>query len=392
MRPGPSLPPLVVSRAVGRELKRIARQLLAPQRDVMRARIVLLARRGVDNAAIGRRVGCTEKTARKWRTRFEEEPTLDALLDRRRSGRPPRVRPDQRAHLIKLACDRPKDSTFRDVWTYGALGAALRREVGCSLSESEIGRILRAEEIRPHRMRLWLHSPDPQFDEKVKRICALYMEPPKGAHVICVDEKTCIQALERKHVTRAAAPGREPRFEFEYKRHGTRALIAGIDVATGKILGHVRKRRTGNDLVEFLEAVAVEYPTGVVYVVWDNLNIHYDGKDERWTKFNRRHRGRFRFVYTPKHASWVNQIEIWFSILHRRVLKHGHFRTAAEMVARIEGFVSHWNRKLARPFRWTFRGTCKHAPRPTTKGFPCRSSAPKKRTLKKLFGFLMVRA
>lgn len=246
MRPGPQLPPLLVPRAVARDLKRVARRALAPQRDVMRARIVLYARRGLDNATIGRRVGCTEKTARKWRGRFDEEPSVDALLDRRRPGRPPHVRPDQRAHLIKIACDRPKDTTFRDVWTYGALGEALRKEIGCSLSESEIGRILRAEEIRPHRMKLWLHSPDPDFDKKVKRICALYMRPPKGARVICVDEKTCIQALERKFVTREAARGREPRFEFEYKRHGTRALIAGIDVASGEIFGHVRKRRTAD--------------------------------------------------------------------------------------------------------------------------------------------------
>lgn len=307
--------------------------------------------------------GARKKTARKWRTRFDEEPSPDALRDGRRSGRPPHVRPHQRAHLIKLACDRPKDTTFRDVWTYGALRDALRKEIGCSLSESEIGRILRAEEIRPHRMKLWLHSPDPDFDRKVKRICALYMSPPKGARVICVDEKTCIQALERKFVTREAARGREPRFEFEYKRHGTRALVAGIDVASGEVFGHVRKRRTADDLIEFMEALARRYPNGVIYVVWDNLNIHYDGKDERWTRFNRRHRGRFRFVYTPIHASWVNQIEIWFSILHRRVLKNSHFRTAAEMVARIDGFIRHWNRRLARPFHWTFRGTCKHAPR-----------------------------
>jgi transposase len=367
MRPGPKLESLVVPRGVARELKRVARRALAPQRDVMRARIVLLAKRGVDNASIGRRVGCTEKTARKWRRRFDEEPSVDALLDRRRSGRPPRVRPDQRAHLIKLACDRPKDTTFRDVWTYGALGVALRKEIGCALSESEIGRILRAEEIRPHRLRLWLHSPDPDFDKKVKRICALYTNPPKGTRVICVDEKTCIQALERKFVMRPADRGRDPRVEFEYKRHGTRALIAGLDVASGEVLGHLRKRRTADDLIEFLEALAKRYPTGIIYIVWDNLNIHYDGKDERWTRFNRRHRGRFRFVYTPKHASWVNQIEIWFSILHRRVLKHGHFRTAAEMVARINGFIAHWNRKLARPFRWTFRGTCKHAPRQLTR-------------------------
>lgn len=363
MMSGPLALPLSVSRASARELKRVARRALSPQRDVQRARIVLLAKRGLDNAAIGRRLGCTEKTSRKWRERFREDPRVESLADAPRSGRPPVVALEDRCHLIKLACDRPERNAFHDVWTYGALREALIEDRGCTLSESEIGRILRAEDIRPHRMRLWLHSPDPDFGAKVRRICSLYRNVPKGAHVVCVDEKTCIQALERKHATRPAAPGREPRFEFEYKRHGTRALIAGFDVATGQVFGRIGERRTAQDLVDFLELLAQRYPTGTVYVVWDNLNIHYDGVDERWTSFNKRHGGRFRFVYTPKHASWVNQIEIWFSILHRRALKHSNFRTAAEMVAAIEGFIQHWNEVLAHPFRWTFRGTTKSASR-----------------------------
>ena len=144
MRPGPSLPPLPVPRAVALELKAIARGMLVPHRDVVRARIVLLAHRGVDNSAIARRVDCTQKTARKWRERFAANPCLDALDDEPRSGRPPRVRADQRAHLLKLACNRPDKTAFRDVWTYGALRAALHVATRCWLSESEIGRILRA--------------------------------------------------------------------------------------------------------------------------------------------------------------------------------------------------------------------------------------------------------
>jgi transposase len=208
--------------------------------------------------------------------------------------------------------------------------------------------------IRPHRVRLWLHSPDPDFQSKVARICRLYRSPPKGAAVVCVDEKTGMQALERRFPLRPAAPGRAPRREFEYVRHGTRTLIAAFDVRTGRVLAHCGPKRSARELERFMEALARAYPTGEVYVVWDNLNIH---TGVRWDEFNARHGGRFHFVFTPLHASWVNQIEIWFSVLARRVLRDGSFTSASELTARVLGFVRHWNAKEAHPFRWTFRGT-----------------------------------
>jgi hypothetical protein len=208
-------------------------------------------------------------------------------------------------------------------------------------------------------MQLWLHSPDPLFREKVRVICDLYRKPPPGAHVVCVDEKTSIQALSRKHPTRPPRPGRRARWEFEYVRHRTRTLIAAFDVATGTVLGQCRARRTAADLDAFMEALARRYPTGDVYVVWDNLNIH--GGD-KWAEFSRRHGGRFHFVHTPLHASWVNQIEIWFGILQRRVIRYGEFNSVEELRQRIEGFMAHWNLVEAHPFRWTFRGRFAHHP------------------------------
>ena len=250
---------------------------------------------------------------------------------------------------------------FRDVWSYEALQDALLEQCGCDMSTSEIGRTLRSELLRPHKMRVWLHSPDPDFEPKVERICKLYLEPPPGATVVCVDEKPGMQALERKYKTKRAAKGRPGRWEFEYIRHGTRTLIAALDVKTGKVFGRVGATRTGEDLVAFMEELAKLYPVGDVYVVWDNLNIHSDGKQLRWTEFNQRHGGRFHLVYTPKHASWVNQIEIWFSLLAKRVLRNGNFTSADELTARILGFIEHWNRAEAHPFRWKFRGTFKRA-------------------------------
>jgi transposase len=201
-----------------------------------------------------------------------------------------------------------------------------------------------------------VHSPDPEFGAKVRRICDLYRRPPDGAVVLSIDEKPGIQALERRFDTHLAGLGGEQRREFEYVRHGTQALIAGLDVRSGEVFGQLCNHRTGENLVAFMEHVARRYPGQRIIVIWDNLNIHYDGRDSRWTRFNARHGGRFTFVYTPKHASWVNQIEIWFSTLERQLLKYGSFASIAVLREAIEKFIVDYNRRQARPFRWTFRG------------------------------------
>ncbi len=323
-------------------------------RDVVRARIVLMCGAGVPVSLVARRLGVTRPTVRHWRDRFGASGELEALDDAPRSGRPPRIAVATRCVLVQIACRRPKDNKvkFRDVWTRESLAAALRRETGVTLSVTEIGRILRAEGLRPHRNRYWLHSSDPDFRRKVKAICDLYLTPPPGATVLCIDEKTCIQALSRKTALKLAAPGRDGRLEFEYRRHGTRTLIGAFDVATGEVFAHVRERRTADDLMAFMEDLASRVP-GEVYVVWDNLNTHCG---EVWQRFSERHGGRFHFTHTPIHASWVNQIEVWFGILHRRVLKYGDFPNVAALATALRGFVRHWNAHEKHPFRWTFRG------------------------------------
>jgi transposase len=240
------------------------------------------------------------------------------------------------------------------VWTYRSLAEAVARRTGQAISTSEVGRILRFEDLRPHRVRQWLKSEDPEFLSKAEAVCRLYLHPPKGAVVVCVDEKP-LQVLERKHATRVDPRDASVRFEYEYIRHGTQALLAAFDVQTGRALGRVVPHRSADALVRFMDELARRYPSQIVYVVWDNLNIHKDGADERWSRFNERHGQRFRFVYTPKHASWMNQVEIWFSILQRRIIKHGDFATKALQAQRVLGFIEHWNRVEGHPFRWTWR-------------------------------------
>jgi transposase len=346
---------VVVSPSTRGQLEKIGRKHRAEQRDSLRARIVLLAGQGLANAEISRRVGCTEKTVRKWRRRFADHGSVKALRDRPRSGRPARVTVEQRAEVVRLACERPDGSraAFRDVWTYEALAEVYRATTGVMLSASEIRRILRRSELKPHRVRPWLHSPDPDFREKTRALCKLYLNIPEGAHLVCLDEKTGMQALERRYAGRPAAPGRLGREEFEYIRHGTTTLIAAFDVRTGRVFGECRPTRKAPDLVEFMEHLALRYPTGDVYVVWDNLNIHHG---ERWQEFTARYGGRFHFVYTPLHASWLNQIEIWFGILHRRVLRRASFKSVEEVMLKVSGFIAHWNLHEAHPFKWKFRG------------------------------------
>jgi hypothetical protein len=212
---------------------------------------------------------------------------------------------------VQLACARPEGckspAPFRDLWTYRSLAEAVARRTGQTISTSEVGRILRFEELRPHRVRQWLKSEDPAFLSKAEAVCQLYLHPPKDAIVVCVDEKP-LQVLERKFPTRVDPRDASVRFEYEYVRHGTQALLAAFDVRTGRVLGRVVPHRSADALVQFMDELARRYPAKTVYVVWDNLNIHYDGADERWSRFNLRHGHRFRFVYTPKHASWMNQV------------------------------------------------------------------------------------
>lgn len=305
-------------------------------------------------------MGCSERSVRKWKARFIEDPRVESLQDAPRTGRPRQIPVWVRCKLVELACDRPDDDAkaapapFRVLWTYRSLADALEAETGWRLSVSEVGRTLRFNELRPHRVRQWLKCSDPEFTAKAKRVCDLYLEPPKGAVVISVDEKP-MQVLERIHPTHLDRRDASVRYEFEYKRHGTQALLAAFNVQTGRVFGRVVRSRTAKALVSFMNALARKYPRGPVYVIWDNLNIHYDGKDDRWTRFNARHGHRFHFVYTPKHASWMNQIEIWFSILHRRVLQHGDFASPKEQAACVEGYIRYWNQHERHPFRWTWR-------------------------------------
>ena len=309
------------------ELQRRVRAGTTAQRDAVRARIILACAQAGSAAAVARHVGVHPRTVERWRARFRRAG-LPGLQDRPRPGPPAKFGPVTRLELIALACEPVEREDGRTTRPIAALvQEAAARDLVPRISRSSYQRILAAGELRPHRVRGWLHSPDPQFREKVTTITDLYLQPPAGAVVLSIDEKTGMQALERRFPDRPASPGRPGRREFEYTRHGTQSLLCAFEVHRGRVVGDCRDTRTAADLVGFMETVAVEYPTGPVHVIWDCLNIHFDGTAQRWTAFNARHGHRFVFHYTPKHASWVNQIELFFSILQRQCVRAGSFRS-----------------------------------------------------------------
>jgi len=326
-------------------------------RFVLRAKIILALEHDRCVTAVASLLRVHVRTVRKWRDRFLER-RVAGLHDLPRMGRPVRISSVTRCEVVAMACGRPRDFgvTSRTLWTLDALHETfVRQHAGVQISRTSVIRILQGADVKPHRLRAWLHSPDPRFREKVTAICDLYLCPPKDAIVLCIDEKP-VQALGRRYPTKMARRGQAGREDYEYVRRGTFKVLAAFDVATGTVYAECRPTRTAEDLISFMEAIAVQTRDFEVYVIWDNLNIHYDGADQRWTAFNRRHGGRFHFVYTPLHASWVNQVEIFFSILGKRVLRHASFGSRDESMLAIDRFIEHWNHHEAHPFLWTFKG------------------------------------
>ncbi len=317
-------PALVLPDDVRQFVGQLARAQRAAHRLVQRACIIDLAADGVSTYAIARQLGCTEATVRKWRARMAASPRAPSLEDASRSGRPATIPIAVRLAVVRLGCDVPPDGErirrFREVWTLGSLRECRRRRNRRANQHPEVHAILRCGGLSPHRVVGWVHSPDPEFAARSKRVAELYVAPPPGAHVLSVDEKTGIQATRRVHPNHVGERGHVRR-EFEYVRGGTTTMLAALNVATGQVHA-VCKRRTRANFLAFLDKVIAHYPVGDVYIVVDNLNIHTGPAIEAWCA---QHRGRVRFVYTPRHASWMNQIEIWFSILQRRVLRYGCF-------------------------------------------------------------------
>ena len=347
-----------LSKVERKHLEEIVRYQCVEARLYRRARIVLLFAEGASISAIARQMGTTRLRVGEWLQRFREH-RLEGLGDLPRSGRPEEITPLERHQVIATACRCPLEFGFqRSLWSHGVLAEA----VVCaglvrSISERTVGRILEEAEIKPHRVKMWCHSKDPAYQEKMREIVDLYVHPPKGEPVLSIDEKTGMQALSRSRELQTPQPGRPARFEFEYQRHGTRCLFASFNIGTGTVTGRCTTGRTRLDFLSFLDLVASVYPQRRVHIILDNLNTHRDTKQGDFvTDWNRKQGSRFVFHYTPTHGSWLNQIELWFGIVSRRILRYGNFACPDELIRAVEAFIQEWNEKEAHPFRWTYDG------------------------------------
>jgi transposase len=339
---GPRPAPITLTDDQRGKLSDWARRPTGAQRLALRARIVLAAADGRSNAAIAADVRVTVPTVRKWRNRFAAAQ-LDGLADEPRPGAPRTITDEKvEAAVTRTLESRPANATH---WSTRSLA----RDLG--LSQTAVSRIWRAFGLKPHRRSSFKLSTDPFFVEKVRDIVGLYVAPPDRAIVLCVDEKSQVQALDRTQPIQPLLPGRPETASHDYVRHGTTSLFAALEVATGRVIGTCHRRHRHQEFLNFLDhldATLAREPGTAVHVVMDNYGTHKHPRVRGWFV---RHPA-FVPHFTPTSSSWLNQVERFFAQITERRIRRGSFRSVAELEQAIEGYLRAHNRN-PRPFVWT---------------------------------------
>jgi transposase len=337
--PSPVAAVVVLSDDERRQLEAWSRRAKSANALAVRSRIVLAAADGLGNTAIAAELGVAVGTARTWRSRFLAG-RLDGLLDEPRPGRPRTVSDEQVEAVITRTLETaPVNATH---WSTRALAAQL------GLSQSAVSRIWRAFGLQPHRQQAWKLSRDPLFIDKVRDVVGLYLAPPERAVVLCVDEKSQIQALDRTAPILPMMPGVPARATHDYKRAGTSSLYAALDLATGKVIGALHARHRAIEFKKFLVRIDREVPADLaIHVVLDNASTHKTPAIRRWLVAH----PRFHLHFTPTSASWLNLVERWFSELTTKKLQRGTHRSVRELNTDIRDWIAHWNDD-PRPYVW----------------------------------------
>jgi transposase len=335
----PHKAPLVVPEADRVQLLAWSRRPKSSNGLAQRARIVLRCADGLPSSQVARELGVTDNTICKWRSRYIERG-LAGLLDEPRCGAPRRVSDEQVEAVLTMTLEQmPKDATH---WSTRSMGEA------SGLSHNTVHRIWRAYGLQPHRVETFKLSNDPQFIEKVRDIVGLYLNPPDKAMVLCVDEKSQIQALDRTQPILPLAPGMAERRTHDYRRHGTTSLFAALDVATGKVIGQTHRRHRSAEFKAFLDRLDQEVPAELeVHLVLDNYGTHKTELIRRWLL---RH-PRFQVHYTPTYSSWINQVERWFGMLTEKQIRRGTHRSTVELEAAIRFYLATHNEN-PKPLVW----------------------------------------
>jgi transposase len=338
-RRGPKLPALVLTDEERATLERWARRRTSSQALAERCRIVLACAEGASNIAVARRLGVSRPTVTKWRSRFVAR-RLDGLADEPRPGAPRQITDAQVEQVIVTTLEQaPKDATH---WSTRSLARTL------GMSQTSISRIWRAFGLKPHLTEAFKLSTDPQFIDKVRDVVGLYLNPPEAALVLCVDEKTSVQALDRTAPILPLLPGTPQRATHDYVRHGVTNLYAALDVASGKVISQLTARHRAIEFKRFLVHLDNSVPADLgVHVICDNSSTHKAPAIQRWLVAH----PRFQLHFTPTYSSWLNLVERWFAELTTKWLKRGSHRSVAELEQSIQAWIETWNQQ-PRPFVW----------------------------------------
>ena len=337
---GRPLTPLTLTDDERSELRGWARRPKTAQAHALRARVILQCAEGCSNSDIAEELGVTRATVGKWRQRFIEM-RLDGLVDAPRPGTPRTITDEDVERVIAMALEQtPKGATH---WSTRSMAEAT------GLSQSSVSRIWRAFSLQPHRLDTFKLSNDPLFVSKVRDIAGLYLDPPDKALVLCVDEKSQMQALERTQPLLPMRPGLPACRTHDYVRHGTTTLFAALDAKTGKVIGKCYRRHRAKEFLKFLRVIEESVPADLdVHLILDNYGTHKTPKVRGWLA---RH-PRFHVHYTPTYASWINLVESWFAVLTNRRIRRDSFRSTKQLEAAVKGYVEA-NNQAPTPFVWT---------------------------------------
>ena len=337
----PTLSSVAVSDDERAVLESLARSHRGRADEARRARIILLLADGCSYTTICERVDCTPPTIAMWKARYQRDGVA-GLRGRHRGSKARVLTPQVEARILSWTRKPPRDGTTH--WSTRRLGDEL------GLPHTIVARAWQRAGLQPHRLERYLRSTDPNFEEKAAEIIGLYLDPPQHAAVFCVDEKTAIQALDRRDPILPLSPGRAERHGFEYVRHGTLSLYAALETQTGLVLGKTAERHTSDEFVAFLDHIVASQPrTREIHIIADNLAAH---KTAKVMTFLAAHPN-VPLHYTPTYASWLNQVELWFAKVKRDLLARGIFTSVTDLARKLRRFITKYNER-AKPVRWAY--------------------------------------
>lgn len=331
-----------LSKEEQRELELILRSKKVESRMKERARIIMLWHEGKSYDQTTAICNIHREAIAKWRKRFHSLG-LEGLQDAPRSGAPKTIKESQKNKVIQLACSKPKGGYSN--WSQQRIG----KQTG--MSQSKVHKILKEHDLKPHKINYWCgKSTDPEFESKMLNIVGLYMNPPENAVVLCVDEKTQIQALDRTQPELPLRMGNPKRLTTTYKRNGVVNLIASLAVHQGEVIGRTMESNSAENFLSFIKKLCGIYPKKELHIIADNLAVHKHQSVKQWIEKNKR----VHLHHTPTYSSWLNQVEIWFNILSKDVLKGAVWHSKKQLADQLIEYIRTYNKERAKPFKWTY--------------------------------------